>query len=94
MIPISFVPHDPDHSGVFSTEKPHPLLEVIMGKETGMPPVAGPSSLQGLRISLGCLGAPGMSDLPLLSSPASRESDGFCTIDHQEDSTSSGTSTP
>jgi hypothetical protein len=50
--------------------------------------------LQGLRISLGCLGAPGMSDLPLLSSPASWESDGFCTIDHQENSTSSGTSTP
>jgi hypothetical protein len=49
---------------------------------------------QGLRISLGCLGAPGMSDLPLLSSPASWESDGFCTIDHQENSTSSGTSTP
>ena len=50
--------------------------------------------VQGLRISLGCLGALGMSDLPLLSSPASRESDGFCTIDHQENSTSSGTSTP
>jgi hypothetical protein len=49
---------------------------------------------QGLRINLGCLGAPGMSDLPLLSSLASRESDGFCTIDHQENSTSSETSTP
>src|SRR3954471_24353186 len=44
MIPISFVPHDPDHSGVFWTEKPHPLPEVIMSKETGMPLVVGPSS--------------------------------------------------
>src|SRR5205823_3569064 len=52
------------------------------------------STPQDLRISLGCLGAPGMSDLPLLSSPARRESDGFCTIDHQEISTSSGTSAP
>ena len=49
---------------------------------------------QDLRISLGCLGALGNSDSPLLSSPAGRVSDGFCTIDHQEISTSSGTSTP
>src|SRR5512135_2398209 len=44
MIPISFVPHDPDHSGVIWTEKPHPLPEVIMSKETGKPLVVGPSS--------------------------------------------------
>src|SRR5512138_1883228 len=44
MIPISFVPHDPDHSGVFWTEKPHPLPEVIMSKVPGMPLVVGPSS--------------------------------------------------
>src|SRR4051794_19590531 len=44
MIPISFVPHDPDHSGVFWTEKPHPLPEVLMSKEIGMPLVVGPSS--------------------------------------------------
>src|SRR5512142_1690250 len=44
MIPISFVPPDPDHSGVFWTEKPHPLPEVIMSKETGMPLAVGPSS--------------------------------------------------
>ncbi len=49
---------------------------------------------QGLRISLGCLGTPGKGDLPLLSSPASWESGGFCTIDPQENSTSSGTSAP
>jgi hypothetical protein len=44
MIPISFVPHDPDHSGVIWTEKPHPLPEVIMSKETGKPLVVGPLS--------------------------------------------------
>jgi transposase-like protein len=49
---------------------------------------------QGLRISLGCFGALGKSGAPLLSSPAGRESDGFCTIDHQENSIASGMSTP
>ncbi len=48
---------------------------------------------QGLRISLGCLGALGNCDSPLLSSPAGRVSDGFCSIDHLEISTSSGMST-
>jgi hypothetical protein len=49
---------------------------------------------QGLRTSLGCLGAPEMSDSPLLSSPSGRISNGFCTIDPQENPISSGTSTP
>jgi len=44
MIPIGFVPHDPDHSGVSWTEKPLPLPEVIMSKVPGMPLVVGPSS--------------------------------------------------
>src|SRR5512135_1180060 len=44
MIPISFVSQDPDHSGVSWTERPHPLPEVIMSKETGKPLVVGPSS--------------------------------------------------
>ncbi len=49
--------------------------------------------VQGLRISLGCLGVLGNCDSPLLSSPAGRVSDGFCSIDHLEISTSSGMST-
>src|ERR1035437_1572227 len=29
MIPIGFVPHDPDHSAVFWSGKPHPSLEAL-----------------------------------------------------------------
>ena len=57
------------------------------------PWIAEHQSTQGLRISLGCLGVLGNCDSPLLSSPAGRVSDGFCSIDHLEISTSSGMST-
>ena len=49
---------------------------------------------QGLRISLGCLGALGKGDLPLLYSQAGQESNAFCSIDRQDYTTSSGTSAP
>ena len=56
MIPISFVPHDPDHWGVFWTENPHPLPEVILSKETGMPLVIADNPLHSVAIGSGqCL---------------------------------------
>ena len=45
MIPISFVPHDPDHLAVFWSGKPHLSPEVDMSyKMIGRPSVVGRSS--------------------------------------------------
>jgi hypothetical protein len=45
MIPISFVPHDPDHPAVFWSGKPHLSPEVDMShKMSGRPSVVGRSS--------------------------------------------------
>jgi hypothetical protein len=49
---------------------------------------------QGLRTSLGYLSALGKSISPRSYSPAGRETDVFCTIDRQDNSIFSGTSTP
>jgi hypothetical protein len=49
---------------------------------------------QGLRISLGRLGAVGRNSPLLLCSPAGWESDASCTIDRQDNPTASGTSAP
>jgi hypothetical protein len=49
---------------------------------------------QGLRISLGCLGAVEKGGSPLLWSPAGWGSGASCTIDRQDHPTSSGTSAP
>ena len=49
---------------------------------------------QGLRISLGRLGALGESGSQLRYSPAGRGSGAFCTLDRQGHPSSSGTSAP
>ena len=49
---------------------------------------------QGLRTSLGYLSVLGKSISPRSYSPAGRETDVFCTIDRQDNSIFSGTSTP
>jgi GYF domain 2 len=49
---------------------------------------------QGLRISLGRLGALGKNGSGVLYSPAGRGSGASCTIDRQDHSSSSGTSAP
>ena len=49
---------------------------------------------QGLRISLGCLGALGRSGRLLCSRPSGRGSDASCTIERQDNPAPSGTSAP